>query len=61
MPTRIATMPIGMIKDLATGGIVGMGKNFIPRATNVIKGDSVFNHAQGKSVLKEQDKNENNT
>jgi len=61
MPIRIATMPIGMIKDLATGGIVGMGKNFIPRATNVIKGDSVFNHAQGKSVLKEQDKNENNS
>lgn len=46
MPGRIATMPIGMMKDLATGGIVGMGKNFIPRMNNVIKGDTLINHAQ---------------
>lgn len=46
MPGRIATMPLGMIKDLATGGIVGMGKNFVPRMNNVIKGDTLFNHAQ---------------
>ncbi len=46
MPGRIATMPLGMMKDLATGGIVGMGKNFVPRMNNVIKGDTLFNHAQ---------------
>lgn len=61
MPTRIATMPIGMIKDFADGGIVGMTKNFIPRAKNIAKGDSIFNHPQGKSETKEQNNNENNT
>ncbi len=53
LPTRIATMPIGMIKDFASGGIVGVGKNFIPRARNVLSGDSIINHAQGKPTSKE--------
>lgn len=61
MPTRIATMPIGMIKDLATGGIVGMTKNIIPRAKNIFKGDSIVNHAQGKSILLKELENANNT
>ena len=61
MPTRIATMPIGMIKDLATGGIVGMTKNIIPRAKNIVKGDSIVNHAQGKSILLKEQENANNT
>lgn len=46
MPSRIATMPLGMMKDLAKGGLVGMGRNFIPRMNNTIKGTSLFNHAQ---------------
>lgn len=46
MPTRIASMPLGVMKDLVSGGLVGVGKNFIPRMNNVIKGDTVFNHAQ---------------
>ena len=46
MPMRLATMPLGVMKDLAKGGIVGMGKNFVPRMNNVIKGDTLFNHAQ---------------
>ena len=61
MPTRIATMPIGMMKDLASGGIVGMGKNFIPRVRNIATGDSFVNHAQAKSVIKEPNNNANNT
>lgn len=63
MPTRLATMPIGMIKDFANGGLIGMGQNFIPRAKNVVKGDSLFNHAQAKNILdkKEQLTNANNT
>lgn len=61
MPTRIATMPIGMIKDLTTGGIVGMTKNIIPRAKNIVKGDSIVNHAQGKSILLKEQENANNT
>ena len=39
-------MPLGVMKDLVSGGLVGVGKNFIPRVNNVIKGDTVFNHAQ---------------
>ena len=46
MPMRLATMPLGVMKDLAKGGVVGMGKNFVPRMNNVIKGDTLFNHAQ---------------
>jgi hypothetical protein len=38
-----------------------MTKNFIPRAKNAIKGDSILNHPQGKSQTKEQKNNENNT
>lgn len=42
MPLRLASMPLGMIKDLASGGVVRLGKNFIPRCQNVVKGNSVF-------------------
>ena len=62
MPTRIATMPIGMIKDLAEGGVVGMAKNFVPRAKNIATGDSLFNHAQAvKNILNKEGQNANNT
>lgn len=60
--TRLATMPIGMIKDFANGGLIGMGQNFIPRAKNVVKGDSLFNHAQAKPILeKKEQADANNT
>ena len=61
IPTRIATMPLGMIKDLTQGGVVGMGKNFIPRVKNIATGDSFVNHAQGKSILNKEPLNANNT
>lgn len=62
MPTRIATMPIGMIKDLTQGGVVGMGKNFVPRIKNIAQGDSFVNHAQaGKNILNKEGQNANNT
>lgn len=60
-PTRLATMPIGMIKDFANGGVVGMTKNFIPRAKNVVKGDNFINHAQGKFIENKEQDNANNT
>lgn len=45
-------MPIGMIKDLTEGGVVGMAKNFVPRVKNIGTGDSLFNHTQaGKNIL----------
>ena len=60
MPFRIATMPIGMMKDLAQGGIIGMGKNIIPRAKNVAYGDNIFNHAQ-QNFLNKEPLNEDNS
>lgn len=64
MPSRIATLPIGVMKDIATGGVIGAGKNFIPRVNNTIKGTTLFNHAQPtKTNQNTQEKNnhENNT
>ena len=61
IPTRIATMPIGMIKDLANGGVVGMARNFIPRARNIATGDNFINHAQPKSNINKEQSGENNT
>lgn len=46
MPSRIATLPLGVMKDVVSGGVVGAGKNFGARVNNVIHGGSVFNHAQ---------------
>ena len=48
-PSRIATMPIGMIKDLASGGLVAVGKNFVPRLRNIAKGTTIVNRPQAKS------------
>src|SRR5574344_2044864 len=59
MPTRIASLPLGVMKDIATGGIVGAGKNFIPRLNNVIKGDTLFNHAQSLKKPTKQDDSRN--
>lgn len=61
MPFRIATMPIGMMKDLAQGGIVGMAKNIVPRAKNVVYGDNIINHAQEKMILNKEPINEDNS
>lgn len=48
MPTRIATLPLGVIKDLAQGGVVGAGRNLGPRLRNTFTGDTLFNHAEVK-------------
>ena len=61
VPTRIATMPIGMIKDLASGGVVGMGKNFVPRMKNIAMGDSIVNHAQAKPIINKEPTDANNS
>lgn len=47
-PVRLATMPIGIVKDIMQGGILQAGKNFIPRLRNVVKGDSLVNRAEVK-------------
>lgn len=43
--TRLATLPAGILKDIIQGGVIVAGKNFGPRIRNVIKGNSVANHA----------------
>lgn len=44
--TRLATMPIGMLHDLASGGFVTVGKNFRARLNNATKGGvGWINHA----------------
>lgn len=51
--TRLATLPAGIAKDLIQGGIIVAGKNFGPRVRNVLKGTSIFNHADVKKPLAE--------
>jgi len=54
--TRLATMPAGMIHDIAQGGVIGLGKNFMPRLNNALHGSSVVNHAD---VMKQPKKDPN--
>ena len=55
MPTRIATLPLGVIKDVAKGGVVGASRNIGARARNAFTGDTLFNHAEIKpKPLKEK-------
>lgn len=53
--TSLATMPLGMVHDLAQGGLIGMGKNFMPRLRNVISGSTVGNRADYKQKPKKPD------
>ena len=55
-PMRFATMPAGMIHDISQGGVIAMGKNFMPRLNNALHGSSVFNHAD---VMKKPKKDKN--
>ncbi len=59
MPTRIATLPLGVIKDIAQGGIVGAGRNIGARTRNAFTGNTLFNHAEVKpKPPKTEDKKE---
>lgn len=54
---RFASMPVGMVHDLAMGGVVQMGKNFGKRWKNVKQGTSWMNHADvEKTPKKKKDK-----
>ena len=46
--TRLATMPVGVVKDMVQGGVIQAGKNFMPRLRNVAKGTTVTNRAEVK-------------
>ena len=45
-------MPFGILNDLAKGGIIQTGKNFIPRLKNIVSGDTLINRPEVK--LKEK-------
>lgn len=51
---RLATLPVGVMKDLLQGGAITAGKNFIPRVRNVIAGTTFVNRAD--FVKKAEDK-----
>lgn len=60
-PFRLATLPFGMLKDLSKGGLIQVGKNFIPRLRNVISGDSILNRADVKKKPKNKKDKSNRT
>ena len=47
-PLRLATLPVGVMKDLMQGGLITAGKNFIPRLKNVAVGKTLTNRADVK-------------
>ena len=53
--TRLATMPVGVVKDFMQGGIIQAGKNFMPRLRNVFNGDTYVNRAEVKAKPKPKD------
>ena len=46
--TRLATMPVGVVKDMMQGGLIQAGKNFIPRMRNIVTGSTLTNRAEVK-------------
>lgn len=48
-PLRFATLPFGMLHDLAKGGLIQVGKNFIPRLKNAATGSTIVNRAEVKA------------
>ena len=48
VPLRLATLPVGVVKDLLQGGVITAGKNFIPRLKNVAVGKTLTNRADVK-------------
>lgn len=50
-PLRLATLPVGVVKDLLQGGVITLGKNFIPRLKNVAGGKTLTNRADVKPKM----------
>lgn len=46
--TRLATMPVGALKDFMQGGIIQMGKNLGPRVRNIATGTTLTSRAEVK-------------
>lgn len=56
--TRLATLPVGVLKDLIQGGVIVAGKNFGPRVRNVLKGETVVNRAEVRRLIEKEDKSD---
>jgi len=49
--TRLATMPVGVLKDFMQGGIIQAGKNLGPRLRNVATGTTLTSRAEVKPKI----------
>ena len=43
--TRLATLPAGILRDFSKGGLIQVGKNFVPRMRNLFTGDTMISRA----------------
>ena len=60
--TRLATLPAGILRDFSKGGLIQVGKNFIPRMRNLFTGDTMISRADilKKAPKPPVDENPNN-
>lgn len=61
IPLRMATMPFGMLHDLSRGGLIQVGKNFMPRLKNALGGSSWVSHADVKQKPKKKEENKSDS
>lgn len=57
--TRLATLPAGILRDFSKGGLIQVGKNFIPRMRNLFTGDTMISRADILKKAPKQSVNEN--
>lgn len=57
--TRLATLPVGILRDFSKGGLIQVGKNFIPRMRNLFTGDTMISRADILKKAPKQPVNEN--
>lgn len=57
--TRLATLPAGILRDFSKGGLIQVGKNFIPRMRNLFTGDTMISRADILKKAPKQSANEN--
>lgn len=57
--TRLATLPAGILRDFSKGGLIQVGKNFIPRMRNLFIGDTMISRADILKKAPKQPVNEN--
>lgn len=57
--TRLATLPAGILRDFSKGGLIQVGKNFIPRMRNLFTGDTMISRADILKKAPKQPVNEN--